>query len=81
MSGGKIIPVIAAGDREGLAKLEAASDMLHDEYARGFNELRDRLNDLRIETHTALADMVLHVAELRQRVEVLEQKQRAGVTL
>jgi hypothetical protein len=78
MSGGKIIPVIAQGDREGLAKLEAASDRLHADYVVGFKELRDRVNDLRIETHSTIADLVLHTADLRKRVERLEQKNREG---
>lgn len=78
MSGGKIIPVIAQGDRDSVAKLEAASDRLHAEYIAGFRELRDRISDLRIETRATIADLVQHTADLRKRIEILEQKNRGG---
>jgi len=95
MSGGKIIPVIAQGDREGMARIEAASDRLHDEYVAGFQELRQRIVDLetsllqemkyndaelfrqvdniRVEARAGLADLVAFMAELRKRIEKLEQ--------
>lgn len=78
MSGGKIIPVIAQGDRDAVAKLEAASDKLHEEYVLGFREMRDRLQTLRAETRSTIADLVQHTAELRNRVELLEKRNREG---
>lgn len=79
MSGGKIIPVIAAGDREALAKIDAASDKLHAEYVRGFVDLRDRIATVRSEIYTTIAELSVHAAELRKRVEMLERKNREGV--
>jgi hypothetical protein len=77
MSGGKIIPVIAAGDRDAVVRLEEASDRLHAEYVRGFCELRDRIDELRAEIRQTIGELTTHSAELERRIEVLERRGEA----
>jgi len=75
MSGGKIIPVIAQGDRElsrRAADLEDALVQVQHELKYNDAELFRQVDDIRVEARAGLADLVAFVAELRKRIEKLE---------